>query len=142
MQIKISDAKLRFDNTHFSNEVVDGRALPIFATYTCPQCGEKLGFEKSHFEVRSRLKVSNLAPDIDHIFSRYEKSKKIKHTGFLDWSCPKCFLPVRVYVLHWAGGRHGDAGVDITVVTELLKQERCLTIRSTCRAVVRAVSGS
>lgn len=43
----------------------------------------------------------------------------IETCEYLDWYCPKCRLPARVYFKQWAGGRHGDTGINIITVIEL-----------------------
>lgn len=119
MEIKLSDGTERFDNTEFSNEISDGKSTPLFSTYTCPACGEKTGFTKKNFEERAWLKFSNLSEEHSEMFNKYVTEKEWARLNYLDWYCPGCELPVRVYVENWAGGRHGDAGVDIKYVLEL-----------------------
>ena len=118
-QVKVSDGKERFDNTSFSNIIEDGKSLPLFATYTCPICAEQIGFTKKDFEERSLNNYSNLSKENQILFSKSAREGQFDNLHFLDWYCPKCKIPVRVYVEHWAGGRHGDAGVNIRFTLEL-----------------------
>lgn len=118
MKIEAVDAEARFDNTAFSNEIIDGRALPLTAAYTCPQCGEQVGFQKRDFEHRAERQVSNLSVSIQRSFNEWASQNGQAGNPFLDWACPGCGLAVRVYARPWAGGRHGDSGVDLAVVLE------------------------
>ena len=36
-------------------------APSIYSVYTCPNCSEKIGFQKMHFEERARSEYSNCA---------------------------------------------------------------------------------
>ncbi|MBF0595195.1 MAG: hypothetical protein HQL22_09530 [Candidatus Omnitrophica bacterium] len=118
MQIKICNAAERFNNISFSNEVTTGMSMSVFSTYTCPQCAEKIGFTKDHFEKRSKLNFSNLSSEYRLEFDAWEKKNKMGENYYLDWHCPKCNLAARVYIKFWAGGRHGDAGVNLLQVLE------------------------
>jgi len=119
MKVIISDSSDRFDNIAFSNVIEDGKSLPTLATYTCPTCKEKIGFTKINFEERYLMNHSNLSLDHQSLFNKTSQENKFDGLRFLDWYCPKCNLPVRVYLKHWFGGHHGDAGVRIFKVLEL-----------------------
>jgi rubredoxin len=109
----------RFDNVAFSNEVEDGRSLPMNARYTCPHCGEVIGFTKQHFEERAARRHSNLSETVAKRINEWATKKGFSKEPFLDWSCPGCQLSVRAYVQHWAGGKHGDYGAKIVGVVEI-----------------------
>lgn len=118
MKLDAVSADRRFDQTAFSNEVVDGRALPLITTYTCPRCSERVGFSKQNFEERADSQKSNLDAGLQRAFDDCALRHGEEGKPFLDWRCPGCALAVRVYAHAWAGGRHGDAGVDLTLVLE------------------------
>ena len=118
MNIEVTPAASRFDRTAFSNESVAGQALPLTATYTCPRCGERVGFTKSNLEDRARQQASNLRHSVQRSFNQWASENNRVGNPFLDWACPGCGLAVRVYARAWAGGRHGDSGVDLDVVLE------------------------
>lgn len=105
----------RFDNTEFSNEVVDGRALPIYSAYTCPGCATRIGF----FQDGARRRRTNLASDLAKQFDEFARKEALDTEDYLDWICPKCRLAARVYVRFWAGGRHGDCGMTLLSVIEM-----------------------
>ena len=118
MNIAAIDADARFDNTEFSNQIIDGRALPLTTAYTCPRCGTQIGFQKSHFEHQAERQVSNLSLSIQWSFDEWASQNGQAGNPFLDWACPGCALAVRVYARPWAGGRHGDSGVYLAIVIE------------------------
>ena len=113
----------RFDNTEFSNEVVDGMALPLTAAYTCPQCGAQVGFHKSDFPQLSFQRHSNLQPELERAFDDYAREHAVTARDFLDGLCPSCRMAVRVYVKIWAGGNHGDSGARLAIVLEAESSE-------------------
>jgi rubredoxin len=118
--VKITSVKAaeRFDNTKFSNEVVDGRALSIYAAYTCPQCGVRIGFQKDNFERALRQDRTNLTPGVARCFDEFAREYLRNLRDYLDWICPSCGLATRVYIQYWAGGKHGDHGIDLIAVIE------------------------
>ena len=118
MKITSVQSAERFDNTEFSNEVVDGMALPLTAAYTCPQCSAQAGFHKRDFEQSSRQRHSNLQPELQRAFDDYAREHTVPARDFLDWLCPSCGMAARVYFQLWAGGKHGDCGARLLVVLE------------------------
>jgi predicted RNA-binding Zn-ribbon protein involved in translation (DUF1610 family) len=118
MRISTVQAAGRFDNTEFSNEVVDGMALSLTTAYTCPQCGTQIGFHKRDFEDGARQHHSNLDSEVARAFGDYAHEHLPGTQDFLDWACPRCGLAARIYVRFWAGGKHGDAGVTLLNVIE------------------------
>ena len=118
MKITSVQAAERFDNTEFSNEVVDGMALPLTASYTCPRCATQIGFAKRDFEQSSHERRSNLDAELQRCFDDYAREHSVTARDFLDWLCPSCGMASRVYVQLWAGGKHGDCGARLLVVLE------------------------
>ena len=118
MKITSVKAGERFDNTEFSNEIVDGRALSIYTAYTCPHCTAQIGFQKQDFESGARQRHSNLQPEVARSFDEFAQEHLSDLHDFLDWVCPKCRLAARVYVRYWSGGKHGDHGVILMSVIE------------------------
>jgi predicted RNA-binding Zn-ribbon protein involved in translation (DUF1610 family) len=116
--ISTIQATERFENTEFSNEVVDGMALPLTTAYTCSQCGTQIGFHKRDFESGARQHHSNLESRVSRRFDEFAREHITDTQDFLDWACPQCGLAARVYVRFWAGGKHGDAGVRLLTVIE------------------------
>lgn len=119
MRIVASEPAARFDNTEFSNESTEGRALPLTATYTCPRCGAKVGFGKQHMEERAERRISNLDPELQRALEAWAAAHGYGGRPFLDWRCPKCAFAARAVVQIWAGARHGDHGARIIAVAEV-----------------------
>jgi rubredoxin len=109
----------RFDEVALSSEIVDGRVGSLHTIYTCPLCREKVSFSRDDFESRGRRETSNLSTEHSAAISDLAQASDVGDNEYLDWYCPKCRLPVRAYFRQWAGGRHGDSGIDIITVIEL-----------------------
>lgn len=118
MTLEAVNAEDRFDQTAFSNEVIDGFALSLTTTYTCPRCSERIAFSKENFKYGAQSRVSNLDVELQRAFDKCAAQHGEAGEAFLDWRCPTCALPARVYANRWAGGRHGDSGVNLTIVIE------------------------
>jgi hypothetical protein len=124
LNITIVKAEERFDNTAFSTELVDGMASPLHTVYVCPQCEEKITFQKRNFEcLQSKTHRSNLSVEAATCFDAYAKENLNRESPFLDWICPGCGTAVRVYVEFWAGGRHGDSGINLRAVIEAMPEK-------------------
>jgi hypothetical protein len=117
--VKITSVKAeeRFDNIEFSNAVADSTALSIYTAYTCP-CGTRTGFQKHDFERHMRQPFSNIAPEIAKCFDEFAQEHLGRIIDYLDWACPSCRAPARVYFQFWAGGKHGDSGFHLHTVVE------------------------
>jgi hypothetical protein len=119
MKIEWIEPSARFDITSFSNTVVDGMAGALSTAYECPRCGTKVGFSKDNFEVRAARRVTSLRVETAAALDEAASARGIETDNYLDWSCALCGLATRAYARGWAGGRHGDHGVDIIAVAEV-----------------------
>jgi len=72
---------------------------------------------------RSRLRFSNLPQEVAALFDESAVQEGMVDAAFLDWACPTCDLPARVYVKFWAGG-HADGGTLLPLVLELEPEKR------------------
>ena len=122
MNISRIDASDRFDNVKFDNVFLDGMARSINTFYTCPQCGEQVGFQIRNFENAKRQRHTNLSPEVAEHFEEFVRSSPIGTRDWLDWLCPGCGVSVRVFFESWGGGRHGDGGIDLLTLLELVPQ--------------------
>jgi rubredoxin len=131
MKLEVVNVERRFDQTAFSTEIIDGRALSLTATYTCPRCAERVAFSKENFERRAASQRSNLEATLQRLLNEWASRNGEAGHPFLDWRCPGCGLATRVYAQPWAGGRHGDSGVNLTSVLEVHDENeaRCPTSR-------------
>jgi len=98
MKIANVKANERFDQTEFSDEVTDGRALSIYSACTCPNCSRKIGFQKSDFLNMQHPSRTNLSTEVAARFDAFAREHFPDLRGFLDWNCPGCRLAARVYV--------------------------------------------
>ena len=118
MKVVAVPAALRFDRVAFSNEIVHGEALGLSTIWRCPRCSEAVKFTKADFEERAARRISNLEDAYVRSFDAWAEAHGEANSPFLDWRCPGCDLAVRVYAHPWAGGRFGDAGVNLGMVLE------------------------
>ena len=98
------DASKVFSKTDFQEDI-DYNIYPQ-SIYTCPVCGNKLSFKMQNFK-RYSLNTQSLFP--------VEEQKKIEifidignnksPNSLIDFYCPKCNVPTRLYFTAWAGGR-------------------------------------
>ncbi|MFA6469462.1 MAG: hypothetical protein WCW35_11230 [Bacteroidota bacterium] len=119
MVLRLVDGAERFDNTIF-NSVNYFRAPYRETVYTCPRCKEKKEIPVRHLENRTVLRFSNFPIDLQTQFDRFRRAKKIFESGYIDWNCRICEMPVRVYVQHWSGSPDSDFGFEIKAVVEAL----------------------
>jgi predicted RNA-binding Zn-ribbon protein involved in translation (DUF1610 family) len=73
--MKITNVKAaeRFDNVKSDNVTLDGMARSINTIYTCPQCGELIGFQKRNFEKADRQRHTNLSPEVARCFDEFAR---------------------------------------------------------------------
>lgn len=75
--------------------------------YECPICKNKLAFKISDFKRHALLKKSIFLPEEQNKIATYVKEKNmIESNSFIDFYCPKCKHPTRIYYTSWAGGRY------------------------------------
>ncbi len=112
-------ASERFDETALDDVVEDGNAGPLYTRYTCPSCNGQVAFSRVDFESRGLRETSNLTPEHSAALTALAHLANFASNEYLDWYCPGCKMATRVYFQRWAGGRHGDSGVELLVVVEL-----------------------
>lgn len=124
LNITMVKAEERFDNIAFSTELVEGMASSLHTVYVCPQCEEKIAFQKRNFECSlSKTHRSNLTIEVASCFDAFAQENLKRDSPFLDWICPGCGTAARVYVEFWAGGRHGDSGINLLTVIEAMPKK-------------------
>jgi hypothetical protein len=116
--VNSSPADERFSETHLTSEFGESSG-PLYTQYTCPQCRRALNFTRNDFENRGRHKTTNLPSECAADISLAALDLGLDQKAYLDWACPGCQLPARVYFSGWAGGRHGDGGIDLITVVEI-----------------------
>jgi hypothetical protein len=127
MKVRISKAAKRFSNTEFPapSERVDPRQPKVddlhpYRTihFLCDRCDQLIVFKIGDFERHSFSDFSNLSEE-DAAQIEAAVPKRIKKFSFLDFYCPKCSLPVRVYFEWWVAER-GELFFKLHHVAELV----------------------
>jgi len=104
----IREAKDVFDKEDFQADE-DWEILPQTA-YECSVCKEKVVFSLKDLDKHAFSKSTNLSREhAEEIESLIRTSQLGGFTSFIDFYCPTCQRPIRVYYQSWAGGRftHG-----------------------------------
>lgn len=101
-----------FTKTEFNNQE-DWETYPT-ADYCCDQCKQTVSIDFKSLTKHQFSDFSNLNATDKKEFELFETTNKpIDTNSFLDFYCPTCKRPVRIYYNSWAGGRHGEVGYAI-----------------------------
>jgi hypothetical protein len=105
--LRLIPASDRLEKTGFQADE-DWNTYPR-TEYRCPACGETVSFCMRDFERHSLSYRTNFYPDVHLEFNAFVQGKTGDAKSFLDFYCPGCQRPVRLYYQVWAGGRwtHG-----------------------------------
>lgn len=87
------------------------------SVYTCPSCGERIGFALKDLDRHARREFSNLSESHARAAADLAEGSGREYTSFLDFYCPGCRAPIRIYYRAWAGGRW-TRGHDVLFVVE------------------------
>jgi rubredoxin len=104
----IKAAKDVFDKEDFQADK-DWELLPQTA-YECSVCKEKVVFSLKDLDKHAFSRSTNLSREhAERIESLIRISQLGGFNSFIDFYCPTCQRPIRVYYQSWAGGRftHG-----------------------------------
>lgn len=115
--IAIINLEERLSSTGFSSEVVDGQALSIYSYYTCT-CGQKIRFDEGNLKKAEKNPKSCIEESEQSAIEATASEFLDRNDSFLDFFCPACRKPVRLYFQPWAGGRHGDSGIEWRFIVE------------------------
>lgn len=114
MNIKLAESIL--DKVDF-NSYKDWETYPE-SEYKC-SCGQSVSFNFRNFEKHSFSKFYNLRQeDAVQMENLIDEKIKADTNSFLDFYCPGCKKPVRIYFLSWAGGKHWEHGYHIQFVID------------------------
>ena len=108
----LQPAKEIFDKIHFSN-YSDWKIYPT-ADYCCNKCHQVIAINFKNFENHAYSNFSNLSGADHELFKDFDR--QANQNSFLDFYCPQCKRPVRIYFDAWAGGRHVEYGFTIMLV--------------------------
>ena len=101
------------DKTEFTNQT-DWDTFPT-ANYCCDNCNQVVSIDFNSLTKHQFSDFSNFNSEDKELFKKIE-TDSIKTNSFLDFYCPTCKRPVRIYYDNWAGGNHGEAGFSIKFI--------------------------
>lgn len=113
--MKIYTAEQVLDKTEFNN-LVDWKAYPT-ADYCCDKCNQVVSIDFKSLNKHQFSDFSNLEA-VDKETCMVLEATFPTTNSFLDFYCPKCRRPVRIYYDSWAGGKHGEAGHSIKYIIQ------------------------
>ena len=112
--MKIIEAINVFTKLDFQEDT-DYQTYPV-SIYDCPVCNNKLSFNRLNFKKYTLNKESLFSKDEQRkITSIVNSSKREIPNSFLEFYCPKCNSPSRLYFTAWAGG-HYTAGFHLEFI--------------------------
>ncbi len=114
MKFRKIESEKRFTVTEFYAGLVY-ETYPV-TVYTCPVCGEQIGFKRLDFHKYMGNRVTNLSDKDASAITRVAGKKANEKYSFIDVYCPGCSAAVRVYYSTWADGH--DEGHILELVIE------------------------
>jgi len=114
--MKLIDASTVFSKIDFQEDI-DFNIYPK-SIYECPICKNKLSFNMQDFKKYSLNKNSFFfMEEQERIQKMLESSKRNEPNSFIDFYCPKCNTPTRIYFTAWAGSRYtGGSHLEFIVI--------------------------
>ena len=105
--MKVIAASERLTKLEFEADI-DWETYPR-SEYTCFRCGEKISFTLRNLDKHAHSTFTNLSPADASAIERIVAGRVGDANSFVDFYCPGCKLPVRIYYQSWGGGRftHG-----------------------------------
>lgn len=113
--MKIIPAAEILSKTEFNNQT-DWENYPT-ADYCCDKCSQTISIDFKSLRKHQFSDFSNLDIEDQKQFMDIEKAGE-KTNSFLDFYCPTCKRPVKIYYDSWAGGRHTEAGFKIVFIIQ------------------------
>lgn len=111
--MRLQSASEVFNKTEFNNQS-DWDTYPT-ADYCCDKCNQMVSIDLKSLTKHQFSDFSNLDSVDKKGFEELEIKCNISNS-FLDFYCPTCKRPVKVYYDSWAGGHHGEMGFTIKFV--------------------------
>jgi len=110
-------ANKKLNKTEFNNQE-DWDTYPT-ADYCCDKCNETVSFNFTNLTKHHLSTFSNFNDKDKEAFDLFASANKLEPTNsFLDFYCPTCKRPVRIYYDSWAGGRHGEHGFSMKYIVD------------------------
>lgn len=98
---------------------VSERKLPFM--YSCKSCGEKIHIKTISFEKHCNLDFSNLSADDNAEFEDYIHIHHLSDLSFLDFNCPGCKMPTKLFYTGGPSGYGGEFGFEVKRAVGLWK---------------------
>ena len=96
----------------------DWQAYPT-TEYTCDSCNQIVSIAFKDLAKHQFLNFTNFNDQDKKVFEDYESlNAQIKTNSFIDFYCPTCKRPVKIFYESWAGGRHTEHGYIIKYVVD------------------------
>ena len=100
------------------NNLEDWETYPT-ADYTCDNCKQTVAISLANLNKHQFSEFTNLKNEDLNSFKELELiTPELKTNSSLDFYCPKCKRPVKIYYESWAGGHHGEAGHEIKYIVD------------------------
>ena len=110
-------ANQKLKKTEFNSQE-DWETYPT-ADYCCDKCTSTVSLNFANLKSHQLSTFSNFNKPDKEAFNLFVSTNNLEPTNsFLDFYCPSCKRPVRMYYNSWAGGRHGEQGYSIKYVVE------------------------
>ena len=107
--MKVRNAETILNKTDFNNQV-DWDTYPT-ADYTCDNCNQIVAISLKDLVKQAYNGFSNLTDaDNQSIDTLIKTTVEKLPSSYLDFYCPNCKRPIRIYYESWAGGNHTEAG--------------------------------
>jgi len=115
--MKYSLPSERLTKVDFNNHE-DWQTSPT-SDYKCDKCGENVSIALKDFDKHQFSTFTNLSQQDSLAIENLASTINLEKTNsFLDFYCPSCKRPVRIYYDSWAGGRHTEAGHSVKYVID------------------------
>lgn len=115
--MRVRNADEIFDKTDFNNQV-DWDTYPT-ADYTCDKCNQTVAIRLKDLVKHAYKGFSNLTEaDKQNVETLIKVTVEKLPSSFLDFYCPDCKRPVRVYYETFAGGKHTEVEHSIKYVVD------------------------
>lgn len=116
--MKLIEANNVFSKTDFQADIDYNTYRQ--SIYECSICKNKLSFNLQNFDKYSLNKNSLFSIEEQEKIKRIiELSKRKEPNSFIDFYCPRCKVPTRIYFTAWAGGRYtGGHHLEFVVIDD------------------------
>lgn len=101
--MRVAKATELFSKDDFSED--EDWDLNPQSIYHCPNCGGELAFCMRDFKRHQSSAFTNLRPE-DVVEVERAADSVVDSDSYLDFYCPGCQAPTRIYYRFWAGGRY------------------------------------